>query len=363
MIAKTILHKDKKTEKEEDDRSFLNLLFREHLFEIPSSSSNDDIPPPKCKHPTSRKHAFDLIVALARRSTSNWNHICTLSLSQHDPVVSITDAFVSASSSVGNAVSYDSIMMNTTSSMDIETKSSTGYVGLRNLGCICYMNAATQQLFMIPKFRQLLLSSRGDRNNDTSSPLHQVQRLFAFLQESEEMYYNPSGLCKSLKDWEGNSIDVSVQDDASMFLTKLFQELDNALSTSNDRPTHRCIRGVVGMRKIAKSVKFPGKTLVENSTDDPFYFISLDVRGHKNLHESLDAFFEGNKFDGLRWYVFFSPPLSWLRPSYGETRHTHTYGKCFLQVREHTSRGETRDKTSTVHQEITSTFDSSLETL
>ena len=298
-------------------------------MKFPHPSSNDDIPPPKCKHPTSRKHAFDLIVALARRSTSNWNHICTLSLSQHDPVVSITDAFVSASSSVGNAVSYDSIMMNTTSSMDIETKSSTGYVGLRNLGCICYMNAATQQLFMIPKFRQLLLSSRGDRNNDTSSPLHQVQRLFAFLQESEEMYYNPAGLCKSLKDWEGNSIDVSVQDDASMFLTKLFQELDNALSTSNDRPTHRCIRGVVGMRKIAKSVKFPGKTLVENSPDDPFYFISLDVRsvrachsfilkdnvltfsntdartqvrGYKNLDESLDAFFEGNKFDGLRWY-------------------------------------------------------------
>ena len=26
------------------------------------------------------------------------------------------------------------------------------------------------------------------------------------------------------------------------------------------------------------------------------------VRGYKNLDESLDAFFEGNKFDGLRWY-------------------------------------------------------------
>ena len=116
-----------------------------------------------------------------------------------------------------------------------------------------------------------------DRNNDTSSPLHQVQRLFAFLQESEEMYYNPAGLCKSLKDWEGNSIDVSVQDDASMFLTKLFQELDNALSTSNDRPTHRCIRGVVGMRKIAKSVKFPGKTLVENSPDLSISFLWMYV--------------------------------------------------------------------------------------
>jgi ubiquitin carboxyl-terminal hydrolase 34 len=31
------------------------------------------------------------------------------------------------------------------------------YVGLRNLGCICYMNAMMQQFFMIPSFRYNLL--------------------------------------------------------------------------------------------------------------------------------------------------------------------------------------------------------------
>jgi uncharacterized UBP type Zn finger protein len=31
------------------------------------------------------------------------------------------------------------------------------YVGLRNLGCICYMNAMMQQFFMIPAFRYNLL--------------------------------------------------------------------------------------------------------------------------------------------------------------------------------------------------------------
>ena len=31
------------------------------------------------------------------------------------------------------------------------------YVGLRNLGCICYMNSMMQQFFMIPAFRYNLL--------------------------------------------------------------------------------------------------------------------------------------------------------------------------------------------------------------
>jgi ubiquitin C-terminal hydrolase len=31
------------------------------------------------------------------------------------------------------------------------------YVGLRNLGCICYMNSMMQQFFMTPAFRYNLL--------------------------------------------------------------------------------------------------------------------------------------------------------------------------------------------------------------
>ena len=31
------------------------------------------------------------------------------------------------------------------------------YVGLRNLGCICYMNSMMQQFFMIPAFRYNML--------------------------------------------------------------------------------------------------------------------------------------------------------------------------------------------------------------
>lgn len=41
-----------------------------------------------------------------------------------------------------------------------------GYVGIRNLGCICYMNAMMQQFYMTPEFRySMLRADDGEKEN------------------------------------------------------------------------------------------------------------------------------------------------------------------------------------------------------
>lgn len=52
-------------------------------------------------------------------------------------------------------------------------------------------------------------------------------------QESEKAHFNPTGLVRSLRDWEGQPLDVMVQQDASEFLTQFFQQVsDSTLTTA-----------------------------------------------------------------------------------------------------------------------------------
>ena len=103
------------------------------------------------------------------------------------------------------------------------SESKQKFVGLKNLGCICYMNAMMQQFFMIPAFRYNLLSIddhspediqeyKGQKVDD--NVLHQLQKLMAHLELSERTDYNPFEFCFSFKDLDGNPTNTSEQKDA-----------------------------------------------------------------------------------------------------------------------------------------------------
>ena len=71
-----------------------------------------------------------------------------------------------------------------------------GYVGLKNLGATCYLNALAQQLYMIPEFRQGLIElpvadappppppEKGSTDPNRAF-LAQLQLMFGYLHESQ----------------------------------------------------------------------------------------------------------------------------------------------------------------------------------
>ena len=84
-----------------------------------------------------------------------------------------------------------------------------GHVGLKNLGCICYMNSMLQQYFMTPALRYNILkvndnitANKSNTYNIDDNVLHQVQRMFSFLELSQRQDYNPYGFCYSFKDFD-----------------------------------------------------------------------------------------------------------------------------------------------------------------
>ena len=111
-----------------------------------------------------------------------------------------------------------------------------GYVGLKNIGCICYMNSILQQMYMVPPFRNAIISSDDKKEIKTGTSifnsnffddnlLHQLQKMYTFLTFSEKQAYNPKDFCSAFKDLDGNPINILMQQDSQEFYNKLCDKI------------------------------------------------------------------------------------------------------------------------------------------
>lgn len=111
---------------------FASQFFHKFLFELPSL--NDKEKWPLCRSPDSRQAAFDVLGALVQRSSP-------------DRTV-VVDLLRSFCQDVPETVSAD-----WNYEPNFTKKAECGFVGLKNQGCTCYMNALLQQLYMVPAIR------------------------------------------------------------------------------------------------------------------------------------------------------------------------------------------------------------------
>ena len=246
-------------------------------------------PYPKCKSVLSRQCAFDLLMILIIER-SNFNSLLRL-LAPHHTI-----------STVGNVSlthGVEKSLFKYRSSISIP-KSNSGYVGIQNPSCVCYLNSTLQQLFHVVSFRRGIFQVKTECEFDSPEAkddmMLQLQYLFASLQASDKAFTDPKPFCYAFKDWDGRPTNVSVQQDASEFLAKFFQQVEGCITGSaNENVLKDSFGGTFSNELLATSAD---GTARRSERPEPFFMLSVPVgKGNNCLSDALKSFITGEQVD------------------------------------------------------------------
>uniref|UniRef100_A0A0G4F3Y3 USP domain-containing protein n=1 Tax=Chromera velia CCMP2878 TaxID=1169474 RepID=A0A0G4F3Y3_9ALVE len=255
---------------------------------------------PRCKSAASRKAAWDLLLYVTAHGPLATERVCryislclSLQLTAPRPRRS-ADWLLHAAG---------------------QERTEAAFVGLKNLGCTCYMNSLLQHMFAHPGFRQSIMRADAKRaavarvreKNEAvtqasvqaaleRSVLFQTQAVFAALRASERHFFSPKGLVAALRDFDGRPIDPVSQMDADEFFNLWTNQLEEDLKRG----------GAPHAGAIARL--FFGGTLVNelicrdcphsSSREDDSMVAQLVVAGKTTLVDSLEASVEGELLQG-----------------------------------------------------------------
>lgn len=185
-----------------------------------------------------------------------------------------------------------------------DAKDGIYYAGLVNPGCICYMNALLQQLFMLPSFHQGLLSLDCSFENSSSGSwaeeISQLQQLFVKLAYSQSRAIDPTAFALSHSDLDGQPTDLRVQMDADEFFCMLLDRLDTHTQSQikDDSIPHfvsKCFGGVLVNQIITQQGHV-------SEREEHFFALSVDISKKQHLSESLELYVQGETLDGENAY-------------------------------------------------------------
>lgn len=252
-------------------QQFIGKIF-ECLFALPTAENRDL---PKCKSQGARAASYDLLIELTKNAPSNYMLLHKMLMLQHRP-------------GPHSPYAWDYWPRD-------DGRSESGYVGLTNLGATCYMAACIQHIFMMPQARETILSVPADAPVKHKLTFCELQKMFAYLMESERKSYNPRSFCKVYQ-MDHQPLNTGEQKDMAEFFIDLVSKLEE-MTPELKSLVKRIFCGVISNNVVSLDCDHVSRTLEE------FYTVRCQVADMRNLQESLDEVTVKDTLEGDNMYT------------------------------------------------------------
>ena len=246
----------------------------DYLFALPNPREKNY---PKCKSMVSRTACYDLIVEMAKGCLANYTILHERLLEQH-------------SSDAHKPYPWEYWPKD-------DGRSDCGYVGLTNLGATCYMASCMQQLYMIPQARSCILSSDAASAPDGKHllTLQELQKMFAYLLDSERKAYNPLSFCKTYQ-MDHALLNTGEQKDMAEFFIDLLSKMEE-MGPDLKSVVKELFCGTQTNNVVSLDCCHVSRTAEE------FYTVRCQVAEMRNLYQSLEEVTVKDTLEGDNMYT------------------------------------------------------------
>jgi ubiquitin carboxyl-terminal hydrolase 34 len=149
------------------------------------------------------------------------------------------------------------------------------------------------QLFMNVEFRDFILKLKLVESDTSQRLLDQTQKVFALMQNSWLKSVDPIDFVESIRTYDNEAIDVTIQMDVDEFYNLLFDRCEAQIVAPEEKKRFRSFYGGQLVQQI-KSKECPHIS----ERLEPFSAIQCDIKGKASLEESLQAYVEGEIMQG-----------------------------------------------------------------